>query len=188
MCSLQTRERYCQRWDISFGNEEFESESIKLNFDTIFLDELVEDICRDFYVAAQSRNIELRYYKKTGEDYKITGDRDKIRQVFINLISNALKFTKEKGMVSVSLYANNKNIIAEVKDDGIGIKKEDMPFIFERFYRGDKSRNQTEGSGIGFTIVRDILQIHNVDMEVESEEGKGTTFRILFEKITNNQA
>jgi signal transduction histidine kinase len=73
-----------------------------------------------------------------------------------------------------------------VKDNGIGIKKEDLPFIFERLYRGDKSRHQIEGSGIGLTIVKNILQLHNANIEVESEEGKGSTFRVSFNKNNKN--
>lgn len=165
--------------------KEFESESIKLNFETLFLDELIEDICKDFYMAAQNKNIKLNYNIKPNADYRIIGDIDKLKQVFINLMSNALKFTKTNGNVLISLYTDNKNIIAEVKDNGIGIKKEDLPFIFERLYRGDKSRRQIEGSGIGLTIVKDILLLHHASIDVESKEGEGTTFKIIFNKSMN---
>jgi signal transduction histidine kinase len=160
--------------------KEFEAESIKLNFETIFLDELITDICMDFYMAAENKNIKLDYHIEPDKDYGVTGDKDKLKQVFINLISNALKFTAKDGNILIRLYANHKNIIVEIGDDGIGIKKEDLPFIFERLYRGDKSRHQIEGSGIGLTIVKNILQIHHASIEVESEEGEGTTFKIYF--------
>jgi signal transduction histidine kinase len=166
--------------------KEFESESIKLNFETIFLDELIADICKDFYMAAENKNIKLYYNVVPHEDYVIPGDKDKLKQVFINLVSNALKFTEGYGKVEIKLYRRNKDIIVEVKDNGIGIKKEDLPFIFERLYRGDKSRHQIEGSGIGLTIVKNTLQLHHASVEVESKEGEGTTFKIYFKKNINN--
>lgn len=97
-----------------------------------------------------------------------------------NLISNAIKFTESGGKVSINLYTDGKKTIVEVKDNGIGISEKDLPFIFERLYRGDKSRHQTEGSGIGLTVVRDILKLHDAKIDVESKEGEGTTFRICF--------
>ena len=166
--------------------KEFECESIKLNFEEIFLDELISDICKDFYMVAENKNIRLHFYKEPDGDYAVTGDIDKLKQVFINLISNAIKFTEVDGNVGIRLYVSNKNIIVEVKDDGIGIKKEDLPFIFERLYRGDKSRHQIEGNGIGLTIVKNILQLHYANIDVESKEGEGTIFKIYFEKNTNN--
>jgi len=162
--------------------KEFESEGIKLNFERTSLDELVKDVCKDFYMAAENKNIELYYNIEPDKDYIIMADKDKLKQVFINLISNALKFTKKDGKISIDLYSGNKNIIVKIKDNGIGIKKEDLPFIFERLYRGDRSRNQTVGNGIGLTVVKNILQLHSASIDVESEEGKGTVFSVFFNK------
>jgi signal transduction histidine kinase len=166
--------------------KEFESESIRLNFERISLDELISAIYKDFYLDAENKNIKLDYEIEADKDYHITGDRDKLIQVFINLIANALKFTEKGGRVEIKLYTNNKNIVVEVKDNGIGIEKEDLPFIFERLYRGDRSRHQIEGNGIGLTIVKNILLLHNASIDVKSKAGEGTTFRIFFDKKTNN--
>ena len=114
------------------------------------------------------------------EKYQIIGDKDKIKQVFINLLSNSLKFTNSNGKIFINLYKENKNIIVELIDNGIGIKQEDLPFIFERLYRGDKSRNQIEGSGIGLTIVKNIIELHNAIIKIDSVEGIGTTVKIYF--------
>ena len=133
-------------------------------------------------MAAENKNIELYYNIEPDKDYIIMADKDKWKQVFINLISNALKFTKKDGKISIDLYSGNKNIIVKIKDNGIGIKKEDLPFIFERLYRGDRSRNQTVGNGIGLTVVKNILQLHSASIDVESEEGKGTVFSVFFNK------
>lgn len=162
--------------------KEFEAESVKLNFETLFLDELIQGIYQDFYMIAKNKNIKLEYNIQPNKDYQITGDKDKLKQVFINLISNALKFTESYGEICVNLYVDNKNIIVEVEDNGIGIKKEDLSFIFERLYRGDKSRNEIEGSGIGLTIVKNILLLHSASIDVESNHGEGTSFKVYFSK------
>lgn len=162
--------------------KEFESESIKLNCETIVLNELINEICKDFNIAAENKNIKLNFYMEPNEEYIINADKDKIKQVFINLVANAIKFTESGGNVSINIFKDYKAIIVEVKDDGIGIKKVDLPFIFERLYRGDKSRHKSEGSGIGLTIVKNILQLHYASIDVESEEGKGTTFKVRFNK------
>jgi signal transduction histidine kinase len=167
--------------------KEFESESIKLTNEKIQLDQLITDICKDFCMAAENKKIKLEYYIDPGEKYLITGDKDKLKQVFINLLSNSLKFTNEHGKIVINLYSDSQNIIAEVNDTGIGIKKEDLPFIFERLYRGDKSRHQIKGTGIGLTIVKNIIQLHHATIDVDSVEGQGTTVKICFKKESNHK-
>ncbi len=162
--------------------KEFEGESIGLDLQTIALDELIESIYSDFSVAAESKGIKLKYEIKPRENYNIIGDKDKLKQVFINLISNAVKFTEGSEEILIKLYNDKENVVVEIKDNGIGINKEDLQFIFERLYRGDKSRNKIEGNGIGLTIVKSILKLHSATIDVESEEGNGTTFRINFTK------
>lgn len=161
--------------------KEFEEEAIRLNFEKINMNELMKAICIEFKREADSKNIKFSY-EDDKQDHYITGDRDSLKQVFINLLSNAVKFSEANGSVEVSLYGENKKVVVEVKDKGIGIKKEDLPFIFERLYRSDKSRHQTEGNGLGLTIVKNILSFHNANIEVESEEGKGSVFKVYFNK------
>jgi signal transduction histidine kinase len=162
--------------------KEFESEAIKLNFKTLALDKLLDEVFKDFSIEAEHQKIKLNYAKEPEGDFYTIGDKDKIKQVFINLISNAIKFTPTGGNVNIKLFTDKYYIFVEIKDDGIGIKKDDLPFIFERLYKGDKSRHQIEGSGIGLTIVKNILQLHYANIEVESEEGKESTFKISFNK------
>lgn len=162
--------------------KEFEAESIKLNFGNVVLDQLIQDICEEYYMTAKNKGIVLDYDFEPNQDYSLTGDKDKLKQVFINLISNALKFTKCNGKVLIKMYKNNEHIIIEVEDNGVGIKEEDLPFIFERLYRGDKSRHEIEGSGLGLTIVKNIIQLHSGSIDVESKEGKGTKFKITLNK------
>ncbi|MPM08354.1 Adaptive-response sensory-kinase SasA [bioreactor metagenome] len=160
--------------------KEFEDESICIDFENIILDEFIMEIVHEFSLEAKSKNINFECTIDKEESYLIYGDRDKLKQVFINLISNSIKFTNSNGYINLYLYKNNESTIVEIKDNGIGIKQEDLPFIFERLYRGDKSRQSIEGNGIGLTIVKKILNLHYASIDVESEEGVGTSFKINF--------
>lgn len=166
--------------------KEFESESLKLNFHSINLVNLMDNLLNDFQMEAGKKHIALKFSKEEGLNYFILGDSDKLKQVFINLVNNAIKFTKEFGEISINIYKNEK-IYVEIEDNGIGIKKEDLPYIFEHMYRGDKSRHETEGSGIGLTIARSILTLHSATIEVESQEGKGSKFIVCFNPIDDNK-
>lgn len=110
----------------------------------------------------------------------INADSKLLHQVWINLITNSIKFTEEGGTISVRLRPEGKeHIRVEIEDTGIGIAEEDLPFVFQRFYRADKSRNRKEGSsGLGLAIVSKIVGMHGGEITVDSEPGKGTTFRI----------
>lgn len=160
---------------------QFETEDIHLNIGTVSLNNLITNVCGDFSAVAKEKNVHINL-NIDGSEYMVSGDLDKLKQVFINIISNAIKFNKENGNVWVSIKEKHEKIIVQIKDNGIGIKKEDLPYIFERLYRGDKSRRLIEGSGIGLTIVKRILDIHGASIDVESEENRGTTFTLYFDK------
>jgi signal transduction histidine kinase len=162
--------------------KEFEAESMKLNFHPVNLGYLMDNLYDDFKVEAEKKKISLELNKEEDVEYHILGDSDKLKQVFINLVDNAIKFTGEKGKISISLYKREK-IYVEVKDNGVGINKDDLPFIFEHLYRGDKSRHETDGSGIGLTVAKSILLLHSATINVESEEGRGTKFLICFNPL-----
>lgn len=165
--------------------KESEAEGILLNKEKVSIDELIASVCDDFTIVSKEKNIELTYNLKHNEDYIILGDRDKLKQVFINILSNAVKFTNENGRIWVNLTKNKNEIIVSIRDTGIGISKEDLPFIFERLYRGDKSRNKIDGSGIGLTIVKNILTFHSASINVESEVNKGSTFTMHFKSLSS---
>ncbi|KZL91488.1 sensor histidine kinase [Clostridium magnum] len=161
----------------------FESEGIVLDEEKLQLNELITSVCDDFLIVSKEKNIELTYNTKPNESYVILGDKYKLRQVFVNILSNAVKFTNEGGSIWVNLAKKKNEIIVSIRDNGMGISKEDLPFIFERLYRGDKSRNKIEGSGIGLTIVKNILTLHSASIDVESEVNKGSKFTIRFKSL-----
>lgn len=110
---------------------------------------------------------------------RINGDTDRLRQVFSNLLTNAVKFTPENGHVDVSLVAENGNALVRVKDDGAGISEEFLPFVFERFRQDSAMIQKGGGLGLGLAIVRQLTELHGGEVSVESEgQGKGATFSV----------
>lgn len=114
-----------------------------------------------------------------GNKVTVMGDKSKLHQVVFNLLSNAIKYSFEGGTIQIQVEALESGAVFRVIDQGIGIPKEDLPLVFERFYRTDLSRSRrTGGVGIGLTIVKSIVQAHGGAIEVESEEGKGSCFEL----------
>lgn len=161
--------------------KQMESDEIALNLGLVKIDEIISAVVDDFSISADEKNIKLIMNKEDG-DFIVLGDYDKLKQVFINLISNGIKFTNVNGTVCINIRNNANSVIVEIVDNGIGIKKEDLPYIFERMYRGDKSRHKIEGSGIGLTMVKKILTLHSATIDVESKENKGATFTVRINK------
>lgn len=163
----------------------FEEEKLAVNMEKISLNKLIASVINDFLVTVKDKGLKIHFNTDKKKDYYILGDENKLKQVFINLLSNSIKFTEEGGSIWVNIKENREQFIVEVIDNGIGIKKEDLPFIFERLYRGDKSRHEREGSGIGLTIVKKILILHSASINVESELEKGTKVTIVFKRLPN---
>lgn len=149
--------------------------------------ETIERTIKIFENKIKEKGLQLIVDIKT-EDTNIFGDEFKIEQVLINLIDNAINYT-DKGFIKISFYRDEKNnAIFEIEDSGIGIPKEHLNRIFERFYVVNKSRSRkTGGTGLGLSIVKHIVSLHNGKIEVDSEVGRGTTFKItLPQNLTEN--
>ncbi|MDP8254086.1 MAG: ATP-binding protein [Candidatus Kaelpia aquatica] len=114
-----------------------------------------------------------------GNDFRINSDKCRIEQVLVNLINNAIKYTKDGGNIKVSIFKDKKYMIVEIEDSGIGIPAEHLDRIFERFYRVDKARSrQLGGTGLGLSIVKHIVLLHDGKIDVESKVSKGTKIRV----------
>jgi len=138
------------------------------------------DLVKEAYAPLRQNFMEkhLSFILAIDDQIELTVDHDKFYQILSNLLINALKFT-EKGSISVSAEIVESSCILRVQDTGIGIKKEDQKYIFERFYRSDQSRSrQSGGSGLGLAIVKTYLTAHKADIEVSSELNQGSTFTI----------
>ena len=154
-----------------------ETGKLPLQQDCLELDSLLFEVLQEMHIFAGGKvNIRLTEI----DQIQILGDRDRLKQVLINLISNAIQYTPQGGSVSLSLSRANKNARVIIRDTGPGIPAEDLPHIFERFYRTEKSRtrSKTSGFGLGLSIAYWIIRNHNGKIEVDSTEGEGTTFSI----------
>jgi two-component system phosphate regulon sensor histidine kinase PhoR len=153
-------------------------ESASNDLEEININESIKSSLDALRSKAQEKRIDISY--STDEDaHKIKANRFLLEQMFINLIDNAVKYTPENGKVDVRVSRENSHILTEISDTGIGIPKEHLPRIFERFYRVDKTRSRNlGGTGLGLSIVKHIVIMHGGKIEVHSEEGKGSRFSI----------
>lgn len=154
-----------------------ESGKLPLNLRTVMLDELLTDVFQEMRVLAG----EKVHLKLTDIDQvTITGDRDRLKQVFINLVSNAIHYTPTGGDVYLGLSKSQEMARVIIRDTGPGIPVTDLPHIFDRFYRGEKSRTRSKlgGFGLGLSIANFIVDSHGGRIEVNSQEGRGTTFAV----------
>jgi two-component system, OmpR family, sensor histidine kinase BaeS len=159
----------------------YEGQNIILDKTEFDLVELIKSIAMNFEKEMLDRNISISISK---DPVSIFADRDKISQVMINLLSNAIKYSKDGDSVEFDVSQDIKETVIKVKDTGIGIEKEHLHSIFERFYRIDSSRSRiTGGSGIGLTITEAIAEAHGGTIEVQSQIGVGTEFTVRLPRI-----
>jgi len=155
----------------------YESEALKLNKTEFDVYELIEQVVKSVESDFIKENKEISF---NGQSQVILADRDKINQVMVNLIANAKKFTSEDGKVEISISTKDDRTQIIIKDNGIGISEKDLPMLFERFYRADKSRSRRSGgAGIGLTIVKTIIDAHGGDIKISSNVGQGTIVTII---------
>lgn len=153
-----------------------------ISYEKIDISNLFKEIYELTINYAKSKNLELRY-KIENEDIVINSNRDYIKQIFLNLIDNAIKYTPDGGFVETSVYQNDENIFINIKDNGIGISKEDTSRVFERFYRVDKARSRdVGGTGLGLAIVKHIVKSLNGTIDIKSELNVGTEFIVSIPK------
>jgi two-component system, OmpR family, phosphate regulon sensor histidine kinase PhoR len=154
-----------------------ESKEFYLKWERLPLSELIDDVSDFVKEAAQRKKISISR-SIIPSSLEVMGDRSYLEQVFINLLDNAIKYTHEGGEISISAFENEqREIQVLIQDNGIGIPKEDLSRIFERFYRVDKGRSQElGGTGLGLSIVKHIIQAHGGRVWAESQLGKGSTF------------
>ena len=155
-----------------------ESGMLPLNLDRVQLDDLLLEVLQQMHVLAGDK---IRLKLTEIDQVQISADRDRIKQVFLNLISNAIQYTPAGSTVEVGMRRKDHMVEVTISDNGPGILAEDLPHIFDRLYRGEKSRNRknSTGAGLGLSIARYIVLKHAGTIEVASQEGKGTTFTVL---------
>ncbi|MFZ5885796.1 MAG: sensor histidine kinase [Chloroflexota bacterium] len=154
-----------------------ESGNLPLTFHPVELDLLITEVFQEMHVIAGGK---VRVHLTEIDQLQVNGDRDRLKQVLINLVANAIQYTPQGGDVFLSLSKVGEQARIICRDTGPGIPAEDLPHIFERFYRAEKSRTRgkTTGFGLGLSITKWIVEHHNGRIEVESKEGQGTAFVI----------
>ncbi|HQT21911.1 MAG: two-component sensor histidine kinase [Sphingobacteriales bacterium 17-39-43] len=160
-----------------------ESGEIPVNYDRFNLTDLIHEVIDSLELKAKKYNITLLFKEKYHSPTWVYADREKIRQVLVNLIDNSFKYGKSGGSTSIKTFELHDQILVEITDDGIGIEEKYLPRLFERFYRTDKSRSrQIGGSGLGLAIVKHIIEAHQQTITVRSTENIGSTFGFTLQR------
>lgn len=154
------------------------SSSFEIFREPVCISDVVSDVCRSLRQIAETKQVELIKKEKSGV-YIVKGDYARLRQMFIVVLDNAVKFTPEGGSVTVSQYESEGKYTVCISDTGCGIPEDELKYIFSRFHRVMSAENRS-GSGLGLAIAKEIASRHNCDIAVSSREGEGTEFRFTF--------
>lgn len=160
-----------------------ETGELKPHYSVFDMVKVTEDAFEMELMLARERKISFEFANKPDKPVMVKADKKRIMEVVTNLITNGIKYGKRNGTIKVGFYDFDDKIMVEVSDNGIGIAKKDLPRIFERFYRVDKSRSREQGgTGLGLSIVKHIIEAHNQTINVQSVLDEGTTFTFTLEK------
>lgn len=160
-----------------------ESGEQPLNISTFIIQDLIKEIYESLSIKTAAKNIKASIKKGCEFPVTVSADKEKIRQVLINLTDNAIKYGKPEGQIVAGIYAtDDSTVLIELSDDGIGISEEHLPRIFERFYRTDRGRSRdVGGTGLGLAICKHIIEAHGQIMHVRSKPNVGTTIGFTLE-------
>jgi two-component system, OmpR family, phosphate regulon sensor histidine kinase PhoR len=180
---LRVMERHSKRLGLLVDDlltlARLESRSAGLQFSDVQLAELLQSVIRDWEKKLAEKQLKV-VVDLSPDARTIRADETRLHEVLYNLLDNALKYSRENGEIGLRAAQHGPEIVLSVTDNGIGITKDDLPRIFERFYRADKARSrELGGTGLGLAIVKHIAQLHGGRVEAESELGKGTTIRVI---------
>ena len=162
---------------------QLESSTLKLEVTSFDIVKLANEIIEDLEISASKKNIKIIINKKYDNEILVEADRNRIEQVITNLITNSINYGSEKGTTEISFESKEEKIIVKVNDNGEGITEENMPRLFQRFFRVDISRSRSQGgSGLGLAIVKHIIDAHNENIYVQSTVGIGSEFSFSLKK------
>jgi two-component system phosphate regulon sensor histidine kinase PhoR len=181
---LKVMERHSKRLDLLAQDlltlAQLESANPNLQLGDVDLSDLFGEVIRDWEKKLATKHLNVTADVPAGLP-PIHADRTRLQEALYNLLDNAVKYSPEHGEIGLASRRRDKQIVLSVSDNGIGVSKEDLPRIFERFYRADKARTaeNIRGTGLGLAIVKHVAQLHGGHVEAESELGKGTTIRLV---------
>jgi signal transduction histidine kinase len=157
-----------------------EAGELILDIKEFSLSDLVQALYLQGQTLGEAKRIKVSMQVGVDEEVRIHGDELRLRQMFLNLIANGVKYTPEGGSLEIAIHREGEMARVDVTDTGIGIPVESQPYIFDRFYRVDKARNRMDGgSGLGLSIVKSIAMAHGGQISVQSTPGRGSTFTVL---------
>ncbi len=160
-----------------------ESGEMKLNFEKFDLHKMTEEVFESLEMRAKEKQIKFSLDSGSGKTPKVIGDRNRMFEVLNNLLTNSVIYGSKHGETTVSFMDMGQSLLVDVSDNGIGISEKDIPRIFERFYRTDKSRSRDQGgTGLGLAIVKHVIEAHNQTINVRSKPGKGSSFAFTIKK------
>ena len=162
-----------------------DADSITYNFISIPIKDYFDDCLEEYQFDAQSQNLTIEYENHLDGDVKVVADPEQLKRVIDNIVGNSVKYmNREHGIIRICLDELGDDIKIQIGDNGVGIPAKDLPFIFDRFYRADASRNSRKGgSGLGLAITKKIVEDHGGMIWADSEEGKGTTTEFTLKKV-----
>jgi len=171
--------------ELSFYTK-IDTNNIPYHFEKVLVNEYFRDCIEDNKDELEIVNVVLEYVSNVKEETQVLGDREQLSRVLNNIIGNAVKYRgdKEQEKIKITLWEEEKLVHVAVEDNGQGISESALPYVFERFYRADASRNSKQGgSGLGLAIAKKIIEEHGGTIQAESEEGVGTTISFTLRKI-----
>lgn len=164
-----------------------ESGEFKLKMEPFNLVRVVEEVIEDQEMLARQQHIRITFDSSYSKPIRVIGDRKRIIEVISNLINNSIKYGKTGGRTTIGFIDTGESILVDITDNGIGIEEKDLPRIFERFYRVDKSRSrESGGTGLGLSIVKHVIQAHNQTITVRSKVDRGSSFIFSLDKAPSS--
>ncbi len=162
---------------------QLESGNVILMMSTFDIKALAKEVFDDLNFLAKKKNVKLLFKEGASASISVMADKERIRSVLNNLITNSIKYNDEKGTTHISFYNLDDKILVEISDNGIGIHEKHLKHLFDRFYRVDTSRSRGQGgSGLGLAIVKHIIESHGQNINVRSTEGIGSSFGFTLQK------
>ena len=160
---------------------QLESGKSALNFQVFSVLNLAQNVLRELEPIASNKDVNLKLdFQINSDKNKLYADRDRLQQILFHLLGNGIKFTPDQGTVILRIWEENNQIVFQVEDTGVGIAKEQFPFLFEAFKQVENTRQRTyEGSGLGLALTKQLVELHNGRIQVESIKGKGSAFTIF---------
>jgi len=186
--AMESVKRLCRIVDSLLSISKIESGKLDLRKTVINICELIQDTISNYKSLAQENGLSLDF-KIPQKSVEICLDPDKTKEVLINLISNSIKFTPEGGWIKIICTEEDGEVLVSVQDSGVGIAKEDIPKLFDKFTQFDRKAGPGEkGTGLGLAIVKKLVEMHDGQIKVESEVGQGTIFTISLPLTTETLA